>query len=199
MVDAIETARSWIAAIASGDDETMVELVAPRSLAAFGGEQGVRDNEIALSEGWGAWDFADNLSTQVVSINDSTAIVVLHGDVPQEGPPQESWAALPVVATPEGDRVEPFVDLGHVEIHPEANGEIGSDERFSAYVLGGREVYFVLDAGPVVEPAVQGADGDQQLAEHDVSGMAPGLHALTVVLRNADGVMARTFLYDVRS
>jgi hypothetical protein len=195
--DAIETARAWIAAVGGGDDAGAIALTSSRSLDAVGGEEGFREREIELAEGWGAWDFAENLSTQVVSIDDATSIVILHGDVPQEGPPDESWAALPVVATEDGDRVEPFVDLGNIEVDPPPNSVIAGDVRFSAYVLGGRDVYFVVDAGPVSEPALQSADGDQQLAEHDVSGYSPGLHALTVVLRNDDGVMARTFLYTV--
>ena len=35
-------------------------------------------------------------------------------------------AALPIVATPGGDRVEPFVQLGEPEVHPEPNIEIAA-------------------------------------------------------------------------
>jgi hypothetical protein len=197
LVDPAETARAWIAEIGGGDDADAIALTSPRSLAAFGGEEGFRAREIELAEGWGAWDFAEDLDVTTVVIDDATAVVVLHGRVPQEGPPDESWAALPVVATPDGDRVEPFLDLGNVEVQPPAHTTIESSDRLSAYVLGNRDVHFVVDDRPAVEPSLQGADGDQQLAELDVEGLAPGLHALTVVLTNDDGVMARTFLYSV--
>lgn len=192
--------RAWIDAIATGDDDTMVELVAPRSLAAFGGEQGVRDEEIALSEGWGAWSSAEGLELTVTRLDATTAIVTLHGEVSQEGPPQESWAAIPVVITGEGDRVEPFLDLGNVEADPPANRDIDPAGTVAAFVLGNRDVRFVVDGGQAMEPtAVESADGDQQRAQLDISSLQlqPGLHGVTVVVTNDDGVMARTFLYAV--
>jgi hypothetical protein len=185
-----DTARAWVEAIAAGDDDTAIELTAPRSLEAFGGPDGFRANEIALAEGWGAWAHSDDLELTAVDVP-TGSVVLFHGTVSQEGPPEEAWAALPTV----GEQVEPFLDLGHVEIHPDQGGAIEADQRFSAYVLGGRDVRMILDAGQAVEPALQGADGDQQLAEYDVSGLEPGSHALTVVLFNDDGVMARTFEY----
>lgn len=197
LVDAAETARAWIAEIGGGDDADAIALTAPRSLAAFGGPEGFAENETALAEGWGAWDFAEDLEVTAIELDAATAIVVLHGNVAQEGPPREAWAAMPVIATEDGDRVEPFLDLGNVEGDPPTGATIEADHRFAAYALGGREVIFVVDTGQPVEPALQGADGDQQLGELDVTGLEPGLHVLTVVLRNDDGIMARTFEYTV--
>lgn len=189
--------RAWIAAIAGGDDDGAIALTSSRSLETFGGREGWAANETALAEGWGAWDFAEELEVQAIELDASTAIVVLHGLVSQEGPPSEAWAALPVIATDGGDRVEPFLDLGSIEADPPMGTEIPADPRFSAYVLGGRDVAFLVDFGQPVEPALQGADGDQQLAELDVSGLEPGLHVLTVVLRRDADIMARTFEYTV--
>jgi hypothetical protein len=193
--DPVDAAQRWVDAIANGDDDVMIDLIASRSLEAYGGEQAVRDDEIALAEGWGAWSHSDDLDLTPITIDHTTSVVVFHGTVSQEGPPEEGWAALPVVVTDEGARVEPFLDLGHVEAHPDQGSAIERDQRFSAYVLGGRDVRFVVDDNPAVEPALQGADGDQQLGEYDFSGLEPGSHALTVVLFNDDGVMARTFEY----
>ena len=197
IIDAEGTARDWIDAIATGDDERAMALVSDRAMEAFGGEDGYRENEIALAEGWGAWDFADPLEATEVTVDETLSIVVLHGDVPQEGPPDESWAALPVVATPEGDRVEPFVQLGEPEVQPPANTEIAPDGPLQAYVLAGREVWFIVDDGDAEVPALEGADGDQQVGTIQTSGLEPGLHAFIVVQRNDDGVMARTYLYGV--
>ena len=196
--DPAATAQSWIAAIAAGKDDVAIGLTAPRSLEAFGGPEGFVESETALAEGWGAWDFAEELEVTAVELDDQTAIVVLHGMVSQEGPPREGWAAIPVVATEDGDRVEPFLDLGNVEADPPGGAEIDADHRFAAYVLGGRDVTFVVDTDPPVQPSTQGADGDQQLAELEVSGLEPGLHVLTVVVRRDAEIMARTFEYTVR-
>ena len=195
--DPITTAQSWIAAIASGKDDVAIGLTAPRSLEAIGGREGFVESDTALAEGWGAWDRAEDLEVRSIALEDAAAIVVLHGQVSQEGPPRETWAAIPVVATENGDRVEPFLDLGNVEIHPEAGTEVPPDPRFSAYVLGGRDVRFIVDFGEPIEPVLQSADGDQQLGELDVSDLAPGLHVLTVVLRRGAEIMARTFEYSV--
>jgi len=199
LVDPAATASAWIAKIASGDDDGAIALTAPRSLEAIGGHDGFTSSDTALAEGWAAWDAAEDLEVKAIELDDETAVVILHGQVAQEGPPRESWAALPVVATDDGDRVEPFLDLGHVEAHPSANSTIPKDSRFSAYVLGGRDVDFIVDAGQAVTPALQGADGDQQLAELDAADLQPGLHVLTVVLRRAEEIMARTFEYTVGS
>ena len=198
LVDPAGTARSWIAAIAGGDDDRAIALTAPASLEAFGGPEGFAESDTALAEGWGAWDFAEDLEVTAVELDAETAIVVLHGMVSQEGPPREGWASIPVVATEDGDRVEPFLDLGNVEADPPGGTAIEADHRFAAYVLGGRDVTFVVDTEAPVEPATEGADGDQQLAEHEVSGLEPGLHVLTVVLRRDAEIMARTFEYTVR-
>lgn len=197
LVDPAVTARSWIAAIAGGDDDRAIALTAPRSLEAFGGPAGFAESNTALAEGWGAWDFAEDLEVTAVELGPDTAIVVLHGLVSQEGPPREGWAAIPVVATEDGDRVEPFLDLGPVEADPPGGAEIEAEHRFAAYVLGGRDVTFIVDANQPVEPATQGADGDQQLAELDMAGLEPGLHVLTVVVRRDAEIMARTFEYTV--
>jgi hypothetical protein len=197
LVDPADTARAWIAEIGGGDDDDAIALTAPRSLEAIGGPEGFVENETALAEGWGAWDFAEELEVTAVQLDASTAIVLLHGLVAQEGPPREAWAAMPVVATENGDRVEPFLDLGTVEADPPGGATVEPDPRFAAYVLGGRDVQFIVDTGQPVVPALQSADGDQQLGELDVSGLEPGLHVLTVVVRRDGDIMTRTFEYAV--
>lgn len=195
--DPTSTAQAWIAAIANGKDDVAIGLTAPLSLEAFGGPEGFVESDTALAEGWGAWDHAEDLEVRSTELDDATAVVVLHGQVSQEGPPREAWAAIPVVATEDGDRVEPFLDLGTIEMQPDPGTEVPPDPRFSAYVLGGRDVQLIVDFGQPIEPAMQSADGDQQLAELDVSDLEAGLHVLTVVLRRDAEIMARTFEYTV--
>jgi hypothetical protein len=196
-VDAEDVARRWIDAIGSGDDDAAIALTAPRSLEAFGGPDGFRDREIELAEGWGAWSRAEDLELTAVDVP-TGAIVVLHGQVSQEGPPEESRAALPIVTGDDGGRVEAFLDLGAIEIHPDAGSAIPRDPRFTAFALVGRDVRFIVDANPAVVPAITGADGDQQQADLDFRGLDAGRHALTVVLSDDSGaVTARTFEYTV--
>jgi hypothetical protein len=192
IVDAAETARAWIAGIGGGDVDDAIALTSARALAAIGGEDGFRDEEIALAEGWGAWDFAEDLEVTAVPIDDSLSIVVLHGNVSQEGPPEESWAAIPVVATPDGDRVEPFVLLGEPTVDPPANSDVASTPTIDVDAPEGVALLAGWDALGI-SPVLRGdvASGTQ---------LAPGLHAFVVVLdgRPDDrGVMARTYLYGV--
>jgi hypothetical protein len=67
-----------------------------------------------------------------------------------------------------------------------------------AFALVGRDVHTILD-NDVVQAQIGDADGDQQQATVEVSDLEPGLHALTVVLTNEDGVMAWTFPYVVEA
>lgn len=199
IVDAAEAARAWIAEVGGGDDEDAIALLSPRSLEAIGGPEGFRDRAIELAEGWGAWDTAEHLEVTAIDLGNpaGAAVVILHGSVSQEGPPEESWAAMPVVATGAGDRVEPFVDLGAVEADPAGGSTIEASARLTGFVPAELDVAFVVDAGQAVEPAVSATGDGRQRAELDVAGLAPGLHSLTVVVSGDGGVMARTFLYEV--
>jgi hypothetical protein len=179
-----------VGAIADGDDDGAIARTTPRSLDAVGGPDGFKQMDIALAEGWGAWGQTDDRTVSAVEVPVAgTALVVFHGQVSQEGPPAESWAALPVVATAEGDRVDPFLDHGAVEVSPASGATIAPDANFGITSPDGADLCFVLDDGPAL--------GRAALAQHEP--LSPGLHALTVVVSNADGVMARTFLYTVEA
>lgn len=181
--------EAWIGAIADGNDDAAIELTSERSLDAVGGVEGFHEMDIELAEGWGAWGRSDDRTVMQVALPGmpDVALVVLHGQVSQEGPPQESWAALPVVATEDGDRVEPFLDLGDVDVTPPHGSVIEPGEEFSVVTPDGTRATFVLDD-------TKAMNGDE-LADHPP--LAPGLHALTIVLANADGVVAHTFTYTV--
>ena len=189
LVDPAAAAKDWITAIADGNDEAAIALTSSRSIGAVGGADGFRQMDIELAEGWGAWGHADGVDITAVDLPSvpGTALVVLHGEVSQEGPPEESWAALPVVATADGDRIEPFLDLGDVDVSPENGSAIAPEANFGVTGPDGADLCFVLDDGPSV--------GAAALAAH--APLASGLHALTVVASNAEGVSARTFTYTV--
>lgn len=191
VVDAAGVAQAWIQAIADGDDDRAVALTSPRSLEVFGGAEGFENEEIALAEGWGAWARAEQKTVSVIDLPglDGVALVVLHGEVSQEGPPEESWAALAVVSTVNGYRVEPFLDLGTVEVTPDNGSAIAPDEAFTPVTPDGARALFVIDDGEAMT--------EDELANHEP--LTPGLHALIVIVWNADSVMARSFTYTVNA
>ena len=188
-------ALEWVQAIAAGEDDAAIALTSPRSLAAIGGEEGWHDMEIELAEGWGAWGNADDVEVVTEDVTDGVWTATFHGSVAQEGPPEESWSTLVVVATDDGLRVEPFLDLGNVELDPASGASIEPTHTFSAFVLGGREVALLVD-GTRVDATVESADGDQQHASASHT-MDPGLHGFAVVVWNDTGVMARSAVYTV--
>lgn len=188
-------ALEWVGAIADGDDATAIGLTSPRSMAAIGGGSGWHEMEIALAEGWGAWGHSEDVEVVTADVAGGVWAATLHGTVSQEGPPEESWTTLVVVDTEDGLRVEPFLDLGNVELDPASGSAIEPTHTFSAFVLAGREVALLVD-GELVDATVEGADGDQQ---HAVSEQTndPGLHGFAVVVWNDTGVMARSAVYTV--
>lgn len=185
----------WVQAIAAGEDDAAIALTSPRSLAAIGGEDGWHDMEIELAEGWGAWGNTDDVDVVTEDVTDGVWTATFHGSVAQEGPPEESWSTLVVVATDDGLRVEPFLDLGNVELDPASGTSIEPTHTFSAFVLGGREVALLVD-GKLVDATVESADGDLQHATASHT-MDPGLHGFAVVVWNDTGVMARSAVYTV--
>lgn len=196
--DAAGTAEAWIAAVAAGDYDTVAALTSSRSLAAFGGREGIEEERTALAEGWGAWEHAEDLEVSTLPpIADGVVVVLLHGEVPQEGPPEEAWAAIPVVATDDGDRVEPFLQLGEPEVDPPPFTEISATPRFTVTAPAGMQVQAVVDDDhPASVSQVEDADGDRVDVTVD-QPLALGLHVLTVVLRDGADVMVRTFEYPV--
>jgi hypothetical protein len=188
-------ALDWVQAIAAGEDDEAIALTSPRSLAAIGGEDGWHDMEIELAEGWGAWGNTDDVEVVTDDVTDGVWTATFHGSVAQEGPPEESWSTLVVVVTDDGLRVEPFLDLGNVELDPESGASIEPTHTFSAFVLGGREVALLVD-GALVDATIESADGDQQHASASHT-MDPGLHGFAVVVWNDTGVMARSAVYTV--
>ena len=196
--DPVATARAWIDAIGAGDYDTVVALTSERSLAAFGGAEGVEENRTALAEGWGAWSHAEDLETATLPpIGDAAAVVVLHGQVAQEGPPREAWAALAVVATVDGDRVEPFLDLGAITVDPPAGTEVAAQPRFTITAPTGVQVQAVIDAGHSARVSQVASDEATTIEVAANVPLDPGLHVLTVVLRDGADIMVRTFEYAV--
>ena len=193
--DATGTATAWLQAVADGDDDRAIALTAKRSLDQVGGPEGFKKMDIELAEGWGAWGRAADvdMTSRLLPFPKDTAIVILHGMVSQEGPPRESWNALPVVATDDGDRVEPFVDLGPITVDPAEGSKIADGDQLSAITTAGLDTYFILDDRDAVMPALKDVDdkGAKWLSAPTTS-LEPGVHALTVVVVS-DGVEARSF------
>jgi hypothetical protein len=198
VADATATAKKWLAAVAAGDDDTALGLLSPRSLAKIGGADGWKKMKIELAEGWGAWGRADDvkMTARTLPFPKDVTIVVLHGEVSQEGPPQESWNALPVVATDGGDRVEAFLDLAEVSVDPQAGGDLNGADELKITTSTSDDLYVLVDDQEAAMPELRDvqASGAQW-------GLVPpkldaGVHAVTIVVAG-DGIQATRFEYTV--
>lgn len=196
--DATGTVRAWLRAVADGDDATAVAMLSERSLAKIGGADGYQKMKIELAEGWGAWGRAEGieLTAKTLPFPKDVAVVVLHGNVSQEGPPQESWNALPVVATPDGDRVEAFLDFGTITSDPAEGGTLASGDVVKITTATSNDTFFILDSRDAAMPALQDVDESGATWVFAPESLDPGLHSLTVVIAG-DGIQARRFEYTV--
>jgi hypothetical protein len=196
--DAAGTVRAWLRAVADGDDATAVAMLSERSLAKIGGADGYQKMKLELAEGWGAWGRADGveLTAKTLPFPKDVAVVVLHGNVSQEGPPRESWNALPVVATPEGDRVEAFLDFGAITSDPAEGGTIASGDVIKITTATSSDTFFILDARDVAMPSLLDVDESGATWAYAPESLDAGLHALTVVVAG-DGIQVRRFEYTV--
>jgi hypothetical protein len=200
VVDATGTAKRWLTAVADGDDDTALKLLSARSLAKIGGADGWKKMKIELAEGWGAWGRAENvkMTARTLPFPKDVAIVVLHGEVSQEGPPQESWNALPVVATDGGDRVEAFLDIAQISVDPKEGGDLNDASELKITASTSDDIYALIDDQEAAMPQLRDVDG---AGAH--WGLVPptldaGIHAVTVIVAG-DGIQATRFEYTVGS
>jgi hypothetical protein len=198
VIDATGTAKRWLTAVAQGDDDTALGLLSPRSLAKIGGADGWKKMKIELAEGWGAWGRAENvkMTARTLPFPKDVAIVVLHGAVSQEGPPQESWNALPVVATDAGDRVEAFLDIAHVSVDPQEGGDLNDADQLKIATSTSDDIYALIDDRPAAMPELRDVDASGAHWGLVPPTLDPGVHAVTVVV-SGDGIQATRFEYTV--
>jgi hypothetical protein len=196
--DAAGTVRAWLRAVADGDDATAVAMLSERSLAKIGGADGYQKMKLELAEGWGAWGRAEGieLTARTLPFPKDVAVVVLHGDVSQEGPPRESWNALPVVATPDGDRVEAFLDFGAITSDPAEGGTIAAGDVIKITTATSSDTFVILDTGDPAMPSLLDVDESGATWGYSPESLDAGLHALTVVIAG-DGIQVRRFEYSV--
>jgi len=194
VTDAVGTAKRWLAAVANGDDETAVALLSPRSLAKIGGADGYRRMKIELAEGWGAWGRAGDIrfTARTLPFPKDAAVVIVHGNVSQEGPPRESWNALPVVATDAGDRVEAFLDFGTISSNPSEGETLAEGDEVKITTATPSDIYVIVDDQPAFMPELRDVDTSGATWGFFPSKLEPGLHAVTVVVTR-EGIEAQRF------
>lgn len=199
VADAVGTAKRWLAAVASGDDRTALALLSPRSLAKIGGADGYRRMKIGLAEGWGAWGRADDTryTARTLPFPKDAAVVIVHGNVSQEGPPRESWNALPVVATDAGDRVEAFLDFGTISSDPSEGETLAEGDEVKITTSTANDVYVIVDDQRAFMPELRDVDQSGATWGFFPSKLEPGLHAITVVM-TSEGIQAQRFELSVR-
>ena len=197
--DATGTAKHWLAAVAKGDDTTALGLLSDRSLAKIGGADGWQKMKIELAEGWGAWGRADGveMTAHALPFPKDVSIVVLHGEVSQEGPPQETWNALPIVATDHGDRVEAFLDVADVTVDPKEGGDLNEADEVKITTSTSDDVYVLIDDQDAAMPELRDVDASGAHWGLVPPSLDAGLHAITVVV-TGNGIQASRFEYTVR-
>lgn len=203
VVEAESAARQWTHALLTRDADLAWSLVAEPSRKVTGGRAGFDARFTELVEGWGAWGAADDISYRVVdSLDDGSgqklpaalprlAVVVLSGEIAQEGARTFRTVSLPVRGTPDKAEVDPFSDFG-IELDELDGARTGSGSVLGAYAPSGARVWFVIDdRQPVGPDRSEDADGDQQHATFTPAPpLSPGRHSFTVVVLRVDGAVA---------
>lgn len=199
VADAVGTAKRWLAAVANGDDETALSLLSSRSLAKIGGADGYRRMKIELAEGWGAWGRADGIefTARTLPFPKDAEIVIVHGNVSQEGPPRESWNALPVVATDTGDRIEAFLDFGTISSDPKEGQTLAEGDEVKITTATPSDVFVIVDNRRAFMPELRDVGSTGTTWGFFPTKLAPGVHAVTVVV-TAEGIQAKRFELTVR-
>jgi hypothetical protein len=198
VADAKGTAKRWLTAVAQGDDATALGLLSSRSLAKIGGPDGWKKMKIELAEGWGAWGRAEGveMTAQSLPFPKDVAVVVLHGEVSQEGPPQESWNALPIIATADGDRVEAFLDVADVSVDPKEGGDLNDADELKITTSTSDDVFALIDDQAAAMPELRDVDASGAHWGLVPPSLDPGLHAVTVVVAG-NGIQATRFEYTI--
>lgn len=211
VVKAESAARQWTRALLTRDADLAWSLLAEPSRKVAGGRGGFDARFTELAEGWGAWGAAEDISYRVIDLLDvgsaqklpaplpQLAVVVLSGQLSQEGVTTFSTVSLPVRGTTDKAELDPFSDF-EIELDKPDGARTGPGNVLGAYAPSGARVWFVIDdRHPVGPDKSDGADGDQQHATlAPAPPLSPGRHSITVVALRVDGAVAsRSATYTV--
>lgn len=203
--DPADVARLFIDSLGSGDTETALAQLGPRSLAyieSLGGDPLGFVTE--MQEGYGAWADAPDLALSsasagvVAPLTSELAIVTVQGTHPGEGEAADRVDAFPLVR--EGDRwvveLVAFADgrdnrLRFTVPASDQTGQLGSmrtTDEINVFVPARGTVLYQVDGGEVQSD--QTADIPAGIFSiHDPRPISPGEHVLVVVAVGDDGTI----------
>jgi hypothetical protein len=197
--------QSYIDAVAAGDLRRAWDLLDDRSHTALGGFGPFEDLRSALSEGIGAWSAAEErhlAAMRVTQGGPETWVVAVWGRVAQEGPPSLQATSMPVFVRGSDAKVSPFEDVfapgALFSFDPPAGSEISADQMPTVSVPADLTAAAFIDDDQAVPTAVGPADGPQVLRIVPGEPLAPGDHAVTVVLlQDGDAVASVSAAYHL--
>ncbi len=203
--DPAATATAWIAALAAGDLDRAAKLMASASLDYVDARGGLAAFGAELTEGWGAWQQADERRVWSVggrfADGSEATVVVLTGTVSQEGMTERRAMAL--LTVPEGGRhlVHPFAAperIGFVVPRADFVDQVAPTVPFELATPEGFEVLLFLDGSAPLPGEVTA--GPDRLTFTASAAPEPGEHVLTALYRSDAGELgAQAVLFTTTS
>ena len=154
------TFETWVGFLGAGDHQAAWDGMAPTSQASVGEELFFDHLVYSMSEGWGAWSVAEDVTYRLSEDEAGRTLLWVAGTVAPEGMTETREVAIPVVATDTGYLMSPFEEFGNVaegiteELEgtaPPALPEGSGDGRRVVYSNSAQRVWLVEADGTVVD------------------------------------------------
>ncbi|MGH8911428.1 MAG: L,D-transpeptidase [Acidimicrobiia bacterium] len=170
--------ETWVGHLGAGDHQAAWEGMAPTSQASVGEELFFDSLVFAMSEGWGAWSVAEDVSYRMSEDEAGRTLLWVTGTVAPEGMTETREVAIPVVASEAGVLMSPFEEFGNVAegieedlegaVPPPVPDESGEGRRI-VYSNSAQRVWLVEQDGGVVDSyLVSGKAGVPTPATYEV-------------------------------
>ena len=195
---------SWLQALAEGTADEAWALVGAASQQAIGGRDGFDALYSALVEGQGEWSRATDPNgtgspwTFVNRIDGQIYAVTLAGIVTQEGVPDATTIALPVIVSGEVATVEPFLRVDPVQVvGPPFFDEPWElvDQPPVTFSVRGAPGVRVYVGSSSVSVTTEGAAGTTRITTAPLTQLeAGGQYVITVVVLDEGVIHADAFL-----
>lgn len=111
---AIQAFETWVGHLGRGEHQGAWESMAPTSRAALGEELFFGSMVYAMSEGWGSWSAAEDVTYGIEIDQNGRTLLRVNGTIRPEGMVEQREVAIPMVETENGFLVSPFEEFGNV-------------------------------------------------------------------------------------
>jgi hypothetical protein len=151
----------WVGYLGAGDHQAAWDGMAPTSQQSIGEELFFDSVVYAMSEGWGAWSAAEDVTYRLEDDEAGRTLLWVNGTVSAEGMTETREVAIPVVTTDSGLLMSPFEEFGNVAegIEEELEGaaappvpDDSGEGRRVVYSNSAQRVWLVESDGAVVDP-----------------------------------------------